>query len=847
VSFLNATLLFGSLAVVLPIALHLLGKREPKRVAFPAIRFLTRRLQSNRRRMQVKRWVLLAVRVAVLALAAIALAQPTIHRELIGTWTGIGAIGVIGLLVIGLAVWALVADLSPAIRWGLLVCGVVLVLVAGGWGARTIAGGPRPVNTTTAPAAVAIVVDNSLTMGYGEEDATRLDAAKETGLWLVGRYPAESRFALIDRSARPAAFALDASFIQRGFERIEPLETVRPLRERIEAAIKLLRTSDLPRKTLFIISDLTRAGWGDSDQATDWNSLVGEIAADPPIAIHIVDAGSNVYRNRKLGSVQLTDATPAANVASTLTVLVQTERGTGSDGGNPESGNSATASSTTASSATANSGSGDLESGNPARGNSERPVTVQARLFEQQPGLPIQRDGKTVYPRLKTVDRASVAAGGGGASVTLTLPPLEYGTHHGVVELVDDDLLEIDNIRYFTVVVEPPRRILVVCEHPAEREVLTAIFNPYGSDDPRREYEIDFALMSRLREYNLGDYATVAIFNPPLPAAAQRNALDAWVRGGGRLWLTLGPALDADQPGESIDWPLVGNPQRIWRVPEPGTFAEVTRPGHPSLAALAAVPGGVPWNAFRVYHYWQLDADSEFVELLGYAGTDHAALADQQLGAGRVMVLTTPLPAVVPPADRWNDLLSTTLSGAWPVYFILAQQIVEDLSGGFKADLNVGVGQPVALPVAGQAGERYQLFAPGEPPVPIDVADSVVVPGIPLRAGNYWLRAAANQQAGFSANLTPPATAMERLPEADLDRFLGADMYQLVRDRDDIQLAEGQASTSRPLYPIVMLVVAALFMLEQILANRFYPRSAAAIGDSPGAGGDRPAKKVAAA
>ena len=82
-TFLNATLLFGCLAAILPVVFHFLGRREPQQVVFPAIRFLTKQIETTRRKIQVKRYALLAMRVGVVGAFALALAQPEIHRVVV--------------------------------------------------------------------------------------------------------------------------------------------------------------------------------------------------------------------------------------------------------------------------------------------------------------------------------------------------------------------------------------------------------------------------------------------------------------------------------------------------------------------------------------------------------------------------------------------------------------------------------------------------------------------------------------------------------------------------------------------------------------------------------------------
>ena len=42
-TFLHASLLLGCLAAIAPVLLHLLGRRQPKAIVFPAIRFVRQR------------------------------------------------------------------------------------------------------------------------------------------------------------------------------------------------------------------------------------------------------------------------------------------------------------------------------------------------------------------------------------------------------------------------------------------------------------------------------------------------------------------------------------------------------------------------------------------------------------------------------------------------------------------------------------------------------------------------------------------------------------------------------------------------------------------------------------
>ncbi|MEC9112205.1 MAG: BatA domain-containing protein, partial [Verrucomicrobiota bacterium] len=75
-SFLNPALLMGAAALAIPIIVHLLNRRRFKRVKWAAMRFLEVSLERNQRRMKVEDWILLLLRLVIVALIVLALSRP---------------------------------------------------------------------------------------------------------------------------------------------------------------------------------------------------------------------------------------------------------------------------------------------------------------------------------------------------------------------------------------------------------------------------------------------------------------------------------------------------------------------------------------------------------------------------------------------------------------------------------------------------------------------------------------------------------------------------------------------------------------------------------------------------
>ena len=75
-TLLNAALAFGALALVVPLAIHLLFRSRYRTVDWGAMFLLRDVVRTNRRRMQWHQWVLLAIRCAIPVILALAMARP---------------------------------------------------------------------------------------------------------------------------------------------------------------------------------------------------------------------------------------------------------------------------------------------------------------------------------------------------------------------------------------------------------------------------------------------------------------------------------------------------------------------------------------------------------------------------------------------------------------------------------------------------------------------------------------------------------------------------------------------------------------------------------------------------
>jgi len=201
--FLTPALLAGSLFVIVPVLLHLIMRRQPQQLDFPALRFVKKRQEANRRRLNLRHWLLLALRCLLIAGIACALARPTLR--------GSGLQGKEG-----------------------------------------------------APLAVALVVDNSLRMQYVKDNQTRLQRAQEMAKWLVGKLPEESEIAVMELGRSASGFVVDQGTAESRILNLSPETSPRPLVDAVENAIELVAAEVDRRQEVFVFSDLSTAAFEES-------------------------------------------------------------------------------------------------------------------------------------------------------------------------------------------------------------------------------------------------------------------------------------------------------------------------------------------------------------------------------------------------------------------------------------------------------------------------------------------------------------------------------------------------------------------------------------------------------
>lgn len=201
-SLVNLGLAAGAALAIVPLILHLLMRQTPKRIVFPALQLIVNRHKKSTKRLRIKNWLLLAARMALVAIMALALARPTLNA--------------------------------------------------------TVPLGDRDVAT-----ALALVFDTSLSMGYSDLGKTRLDLAKEQAKSVLTRLPETSQVFVIDSGAPIAPAPVSPSAAKKRLDGLTLRAATRPLNEAIEQSYAALARSDpeLTRRETYVLTDLARSAW----------------------------------------------------------------------------------------------------------------------------------------------------------------------------------------------------------------------------------------------------------------------------------------------------------------------------------------------------------------------------------------------------------------------------------------------------------------------------------------------------------------------------------------------------------------------------------------------------------
>jgi hypothetical protein len=677
------------------------------------------------------------------------------------------------LAAIIVAIVSLVTKRSRGVLIGSGILAAVLGAIVLFLLARVSSGSGTGLGDQEAPLAAVVVVDTSPRMQYRHDNRTRLALAQEMGGWLLEQFPDGSEVAIVDSKPASGAFAVDRAAAAKTLERLRITGSPRPLPEVIAAGIDLAKQNARTRKELYVFTDLTQSAW----QAGDRQRLKALLADNPNILCYVIDVGVEKPRNAALGNVVLSsEVLPARGQV----VIETTVQGTGP--------------------------------------NEERQVDLF--LEEPDPTLPVIRDGVPVLPKQIRRGSETVKLGSGDQQLRFTLQGLEPGTHQGQIRFAGEDGLALDDIRYFTLDVQPSLDVLVVTGEGVSAELFVRMLK----DNPQTRFDCTTITQPELAAADLAPYRAVCLLDPaPQPAEVWEKLISFVERGGG-VAVYLGHHAQPAPFQEPAPRKLLGGKLTLQFRSGGDLYLDPRSYDHPITAAYRQLDTSVPWDRFPIYYHWNLDELEDTTRVIIPFGNSKPALLESRLGRGRALVMTTPVTDPLRPRGRqtWNELL--TGEDAWPG-FVLVNEMLLYLTGSSEARLNYRTGETAVLrnDPATQP-ERYQLFTPLDEPQDLLARDGRVTVRFTDNPGAYRLRGQRSGPIvrGFAVNLPADAGDLTRMPADELTEILGRDRFHLARSKEEIDRAVGADRIGSEFYPLLMLLLVLALASEQVLANRFY-------------------------
>ena len=335
----------------------------------------------------------------------------------------------------------------------------------------------------------------------------------------------------------------------------------------------------------------------------------------------------------------------------------------------------------------------------------------------------------------------------------------------------------------------------------------------------------------QLPRESLDGYAAVCLLDPaPLEPALWQKLGDYAAEGHG-VAIFLGRNA---RPVDSFNVPAAQRllPSKLLRQamrPDGDNYLAPKSLEHPILAdpAFRRRATDTPWDDASVFRYWELEPPSAGVDVVLPYVDGRPALLERPLGNGRVLTMTTPI-SDSPALDRntvWN--LLPVANATWP-FVVLVNGMASYLVGGGQEQLNYLAGQTVTLPVDEQNRRRaYVLSGPGglSSPLSADLKQHALIVTTTEQPGNYRVQAggrAGGVDYGFSANLTPAQTQLDRIEEQPLKDLFAPFKPQVAHSRDQIDRSVSMARVGLELYAPLIFLVALALAAEYIVANRFY-------------------------
>jgi len=798
-------MLYGMALAAIPVILHLLMRSKPKKFLFPALRLIQERRKTNSRRLRLKHFWLLLMRILVICLLVLAIARPSLPAAnyMPNTTECLLFGGIMVLLIVAyflvMKIWQqtnepehVLAYRKSYLRSGLGILGLILLLLLVAWPyqqriAAEIAA-PVRANTDNLPVAGVFLFDTSLSMSYRQESQTRLEVAAGIATRHLSNLPRQSRIAVADSASNmPMLFQADLVGAQSRIESLTTQPVSLSLDQRIRDALSLqeedrnsvLETtqefsqgekSDRYLREIYVFTDLARSGW----KLNSARILKAEMERLEWVHVYLIDIGVEEPRNVGLTELRLDPHVLTRNsdlhVHSTLkTASVK---------------------------------------------NSEHVVEIYTQ----------NASGNLVKQGQNTIALTPESQ----AEVSFTLQAITDPYQHGEIRLVSSDPMSFDDVQYFTVDVLPPPEILLVA--PDENDIVfwrDALAPEILVRQNKARFRCTYQSADRFQANTLAQYDVLCLMNVRNLTTHNWESIGEFVKQGGGLAVFLGMPNTPDAKTKPAS--VVYNDVTAQNFLPAELLADLrfrdsqrldfANPTHPILKKFIDFGGFGELTQVDVDRYWRVKPNKGST-ILGRYTDDRstAALLERPFGRGSTLLFTTSVDL-----QGWAELPMAR----W-AFVAFADQMMQYLSRIAVATTNYTSGETVSLPLKPDSQlKRYLLRMPELQQLPGEVntdSPSIQIANLD-QLGHYQVISAENSvqyNRGFSINPDSDESDLTRLNQDDLTELFGENRFHVARQISELERAVHTGRLGIEAYPAVVLFLAVCFCLELLLANRFY-------------------------
>lgn len=747
--------LIATLAAIIPVILHMINRQRAKDLPFSTLRFLKISVQKTRRRRRITDVLLMLLRAALLALIAVGLAKPALTNL------------------------------------------------------DSLLGGNN--------SAVAILLDNSASMGMVDRDRVRFETARnaamqimdhlgdsdQVGLWVTGGPPLPEAGKL-DRTHEKVRQMLNQLAVS--YEKAD-------LASKIHDAQKVLAKCDASNKEIFVITDMQKLSWqGLNPQAAKPGAKPTAGSARPP-------AGEAQGVGGKDDESPLTEE--EIKIRKIPVIIVDCNRA-------PKPNVAVTGV--------------DVQAAVPVAG---LPIKATAEVFNtssvtQQRHLELHIDGAKE-----------------ASSPVLSIPPdgrtkYEFtfafkrgGLHRGEVRLVGEDGSKFDDRRFFTMEVNQGIPVAIVQQERHEIAYLDDTYYVQRALSPAKTGAWAITptalLAGDLAAEPLNHFTVIYCVNLKAPEPAIAERLRTYVAGGGNLvWICGENVLPEayNRMNEQAQKQLLPAPLLDVRTADAAAGRDSWRISfldkkHRALTQLVE-PDSL-YKSVLVYKHARIDAKSAAgAWVMARLDDGEPLLVERQIERGRVILLGT------------SGHVGWTNLPLRPIFLPLLARLTFELAGAEQARHTALAGAPLVIPFE---KDIRPLAVEVQPPSGATIRLSTVDKDGRQRdefryadthdVGIYLLRmlqAVRPMQIAFSVNLDPDETKPDKLDREELQKRFGKIALVFAEDPEDMGTVFKLLREGKSLWGLFLTAVLIGLVFETLISNRLTPKheEPALAGVAPG-------------